>query len=148
MPATEFYFDDVIGGAVVAQQAYAARLKQQWAAKIHNSTPRELQDYLVQLCPKPEWRQCLELIHDRLDPALDKLREVGLWPVNPEDRYWVTTIRQKLCEANNFGLSELERALKVKAHGLGSDDILELLRITVMIAILRQLQRQMMGLIG
>ena len=118
--STSFLYDDVVAGAVVANQAYAQRVKQAWAVKIANSSPKDLGHELLRLSRDHE-----------IDRMLARTMRSG-----------------KLTESNNLGLSELERILKVKAQSLGGDDVLELLRITIMIAIVRQLQRQMMGLIG
>jgi hypothetical protein len=140
IPCTDLQAVEFVMGAVEAEDLWAQRLQNHWFAKIHNSNSRELESYLWDLAPK-EARVC---------------RRIVRWKMREATREAVLT--------NNIDLEKLERlvnSLKSKVedfagsssyqdgYKLVSQDsgVLELLRLTIVLAVINQLRRQMAGLV-
>ena len=141
IPCTDVQAVEFVMAGVTAEDLYAQRIRQHWLMKIQNASSHDLERYIWDLGPR-EAQSC------RIVYRFEKFRE---------------SIQSK-----DLDLSKLERLvteLKVRAQERvgssdGADDyvagakiastdsgVLELLRITILLAIIRQLQRQMAGLI-
>jgi hypothetical protein len=129
-PFTPFYYDDLVGSIVVAERAFADRIKREWAVKIANSNSVQLESFIWHLAPEAQWCR-KHIVFHYYD---GKLR--GSVQTNDLDLNKLEAILVKMRSYNGDGTPE------------GSDSVLELLRITILLAIIRQLRRQMAGLIG
>jgi hypothetical protein len=140
IPVSDLQAIEFVMAGVTAEDLYVQKVKNQWIAKIRNSSSRQLESFIWDLGPK-EARMCCGVITQKFG--------------------------QKLTEAiltNELDLNKLERvvaSIKARVEGrVGTDDgansgklvsqdsgVLELLRLTILLTIIRQLQRQMQGLV-
>jgi hypothetical protein len=122
---------------VTAEDFYAQRLRNHWFAKIKNSNSRQLEQFLWDLAPK-EARLCRRIIRWKTREAV-LTNNIDLEKLES----FVNSLKAK-AEDNVGNGTTWENGYKLIRQDSG---VLELLRLTIVLAVINQLRRQMAGFV-
>jgi len=143
IPCTDLEAVEFVMAGVTAEDLYAQRLRNEWAVKIRDSNSRQLESFIWDLAPK-ESRMCRKVIVSRFGVKLTEAIQTNEIDLGKLERL-VTAMKVKA--ENRVGENNFAPGPNILVNTDGSG-VLELLRITILLAIIRQLQRQMAGLVG
>src|SRR6266571_2612262 len=145
IPVTDLQAVEIAMAGNIADDMYAQRVKNYWLDKIHNSSARQLESYIWDIAPEAA-RLCRKVIVSRFGVKLTEAIQTNDLDLGKLERL-VSALKVKAenrVGENSFDWDSAQNRL-VNNDGSG---VLELLRITILLAIIRQLQRQMAGLVG
>jgi hypothetical protein len=141
IPCTDVQAVEFVMAGVTAEDFYVQRVKNHWMMKIRSASYQDLERYIWDLGPR-EAQFCRKL---RASIDLGSKFEhliIGDLDLNKLERL-VTELKVRTQE--RVGSDDGANNGKLVGYDSG---VLELLRMTILLTIIKQLQRQAMGLIG